>query len=61
MFVDPNKRVLVLNINSALRCGELNRTMLLDVRKYAEKEPTPQSQPTLSSNWMIAKSHLENI
>jgi len=34
VYKDDDKRVLVLNVNSALRCGELNRQMLMDFRTF---------------------------
>jgi predicted phosphodiesterase len=40
-YKDDAKRVFVLNINSALRCGELNKRMVADIQNYvATKLPT---------------------
>jgi 3',5'-cyclic AMP phosphodiesterase CpdA len=37
LYVDQEDRVLVLNVNSAIRCGELNRKMCLDLLKHAKQ------------------------
>ena len=36
IYKEPNKKILVLNVNSAIRCGELNRTMYQDIQKFAK-------------------------
>ena len=36
VYKEPNKKVLVLNVNSAIRCGELNRKMYADIQRFAK-------------------------
>jgi 3',5'-cyclic AMP phosphodiesterase CpdA len=36
IYKGPNNKVLVLNVNSAIRCGELNRKMYADIQKFAQ-------------------------
>ena len=34
LYIDHERRVIVLNVNSAIRCGELNLKMATDMRKH---------------------------
>ncbi len=49
VHVDDQRLVLVLNINSAIRCGELNRKMLVDLREHVAKNANPSAAATDSN------------